>query len=285
MTGRELADLRARYARAMVAGAGVADAALEAAFAAVPREAFMPPGPWTLLRVPGGQETLRENDPALLYPLTAMPELLVVLDAARGVNNGAASLHAGLIHALGVRPGDRVLQVGAGTGYYSAILAELIGAGGQVTAVEFDAGLAAQAVRNLRPWPWVRVVRGDGADFPAAPVDRIYVNFAVADLPDAWLDRLAQGGSMLVPLGPGRAIRLLVTRSAGGFAARSLGWCAFIGAEGRLAGDAAHRARLSEALWAGGAEAIASLHRPPSNPAEAWFRSPRWSLSPAPPAA
>jgi protein-L-isoaspartate(D-aspartate) O-methyltransferase len=274
------AALRAPYARAMVAAAGVEDPALEAAFARVPREDFMPPGPWTLRRIPGETETLAHNDPASLYPQSASPEVLVVLDAARGVNNGAPSLHAALLHALAVRPGQRVLHVGAGTGYYTALLAELVGPGGQVTGVEFDARLAGMAERNLRPWPQARVVRGDGADFPAAEVDRNYVNFAVGDLPDRWLDALAPDGRLLVPLGPGQAIRLLVTRGPDGYAARSLGWCGFIAAEGVLAGDTAQRARLAAALKSGGTERIARLLRAPVPPGEAWLRTPRWALAP-----
>ena len=69
--------------------------------------------------------------------------MLVVLDPARGLNNGSPSLHALMLHHLAVRPGDRVLHVGAGAGYYSAMLAELAGPEGSVIAIEYDPRLAA----------------------------------------------------------------------------------------------------------------------------------------------
>lgn len=285
MTAKDaLAKRRENYARVMVRATDAENPLLEAAFATVRREDFMPPGPWTLLRLPGVPETLAHNDPALLYPLEVLPELLVVLDAARGINNGSPSLHALMLHHLGAQPGDRVLHLGAGTGYYSAILAELVGPQGAVTAVEFTPHLAAQARVNLAPWPWVQVVQGDGADFPVGTVDRIYVNFAVADPVDAWFDFLSDGGTLVFPLGIafGLGALLCVTRQGAGFAVRHVSHCGFIGAAGRLAGDAAHRARLQAALDGGGVQEVASLHRPPSWPAQAWFRSPRWTLSPDP---
>ncbi|MCC6719061.1 MAG: methyltransferase domain-containing protein [Acetobacteraceae bacterium] len=283
MSGNRLDAARRGYARAMVAPLGVPAPALEAAFATVPREAFMPPGPWILLHSPGGREVLAHNDPMALYPQAAEPELLVVLDAARGINNGSPSLHALMLHALAVRPGDRVLHLGAGTGYYSAILAELVGPAGQVTAVEFVDHLAEQARRNLAPWPWATLVQGDAADFPAGEVDRIYVNFAVADPPPSWFTRLRAGGTAVLPLGTGGGAVLRVERLAAGFAARFVTPCGFIGAAGRLAGDAAHRARLDAAFARGGTEAVRSLHLAPSRPAEAWFRADNWALSPAAP--
>jgi protein-L-isoaspartate(D-aspartate) O-methyltransferase len=278
-----LAARRHAYARAMIAALAVADPALEAAFAAVPRETFMPPGPWTLLHIPGGPETLARNDPMALYPLETTPELLVVLDAARGINNGSPALHAHMLHALGVRPGDRVLHLGAGTGYYSAILAELAGPGGQVTAVEFVDHLAEQARVNLAAWPQATLARGDAADFPVSEVDRIYVNFAVADPPRGWFDRLAPGGVAVLPLGTGGGAVLRVERLAEGFAARFLTPCGFIGAAGRLAGDAAHRARLDAAFAQGGTASVRSLHLPPSRPGEVWLRAAGWALSPEAP--
>jgi len=282
MSGTPLDRLRQGYARAMVGALGEPDPALERAFGSVRREAFMPPGRWTLLRMPGGTETLPANDPAALYPQTTEPEVLVVLDAARGINNGAPSLHAHMLHALGAGPGDRVLHLGAGTGYYSAILAELVGQGGAVTAVEFT-GLARRARQNLAPWPWVTVARGDAADFPAGEVDRVYVNFAVADPARAWFDNLALHGTAVLPLGTGMGAVLRVERVARGFAAGFLMPCGFIGAAGRLAGTAAHRARLDAAFGQGGAETVRSLHLAPSRPGNAWFRAEGWALSPDPP--
>jgi protein-L-isoaspartate(D-aspartate) O-methyltransferase len=66
--------------------------------------------------------------------------------------------------------------VGAGTGYYSAILAELVGPEGRVLAFEIDAELAERAADNLEPWPQAEVVAGDGALLDPGPADVIVVN-------------------------------------------------------------------------------------------------------------
>lgn len=274
---------RRDYARVMVAPLGAPDPALEDAFAAVPREAFMPPGRWAVLRFPGGREVLAVNDPMALYPLEVSPEVLVELDPAKGINNGSPSLHAHMLHALGVRRGDRVLHLGAGTGYYSAILAELAGPGGQVTAVEYEDHLALQARHNLAPWRGAHVAHGDAGAFPDQDVDRIYVNFAVADPPRRWFERLRHGGVAVLPLGTGMGRILRVERTGSGFAASFLMPCGFIRASGPLAGDAAHRVRLEAAFAQGETGAVRSLWLEPDRPAQAWFRAPGWALSPEPP--
>jgi protein-L-isoaspartate(D-aspartate) O-methyltransferase len=127
---------RRDYARRMLAAARVTDASLADAFAVVQREDFIDPPPWTLFGPTNGSTaTLAGSDAARLHD-----DVLVVLDRAKGLNNGSPSLHALMLHHLAVAPGDRVLHVGAGTGYYTAMLAELAGAAGRVTAIEYAAG-------------------------------------------------------------------------------------------------------------------------------------------------
>src|ERR1700738_1748604 len=70
------------------------------------------------------------------------------------------SLHAALIAAPAPQPGEHVLHIGVGVGYYTAILAELVGATGRVTAIEYDAELAARATANFAQTPHARVVHG-----------------------------------------------------------------------------------------------------------------------------
>ena len=119
----------------MLAAVRVADRRVADAFAAVPRETFAGPPPWTLFDPEGGGTTkLDGSDTAPLYD-----DVLVVLDRAKGINNGSPSLHALMLHHLAVAPGDRVLHIGIGAGYYTALLAELAGPPGRVTAVEYDA--------------------------------------------------------------------------------------------------------------------------------------------------
>jgi protein-L-isoaspartate(D-aspartate) O-methyltransferase len=281
MTADLLAGLRESYAQVLLSGIAGASPRLWAAFATVRREDFLPSPPWTLIGEGIGRgET---NDPADLYG-----DVLVVLAADKNINNGSPSLHALMLHRLGARVGDRVLHVGAGTGYYTAILASIVGPRGQVTAVEFDAALAEAARDNLRPWPQVTVVHGDGARFPTAETDRIYVNFGLADPADAWLDHLAMDGVLILPLAApppgappplnGRGTMLIVTRTPSGFAARTELRVGFVFAEGPTGGSAELREALWEAFARGGHERVRRFHRGRLPPGESWFSSDRFSL-------
>jgi protein-L-isoaspartate(D-aspartate) O-methyltransferase len=101
---------------------------------------------------------------------------VVGIVSQRDLNNGQPSLHAMLIASAAPQPGEHVVHVGAGTGYYTAILGALVGASGPVTAIEFDPGLAARAAVNFQRAPNVRVIEGDGTRIAWDPADVIYVN-------------------------------------------------------------------------------------------------------------
>ena len=155
----------------------VADERVLAAIAAVDRAAFVPP-------------ELR----ARAYEDEALP-----------LGEGGATISqprvvAIMLALLDVHPGHRVLDVGTGSGWHAALLAEL---GGRVWSVERDPVLAARARPRLEAG-WVTVQVGDGSlGLPeAAPFDRINVAAsAAADVPPALLDQLAPGGRMVVPVG------------------------------------------------------------------------------------
>src|SRR5262245_27297024 len=98
-----------------------------------------------------------------------------------------------------------VMHVGAGAGYYTAILAELVGATGRVRAFEINDKLAARARSHLAAWPWATIETRSGVGAADEPVDLIYVNAGVHQLPGAWLTALAQGGQLVFPLGSGDA--------------------------------------------------------------------------------
>lgn len=116
----------------------------------------------------------------------------------------APTVVAMMLGQLDAGEGDRVLEIGAGTGYNAALVAELVGETGQVTTMDIHPDVAerAQRVLEVTGYGRVRVIAGDGAlGAPdQAPFDRIIVTVGPWDLPTAWLDQLASGGRLVVPL-------------------------------------------------------------------------------------
>ena len=194
----DLARLRGWYAEDLRLRTPVRrNPAVVEAFAAVPRERFLGPGPWRILSDNRLDQPFETPDAA---PHWLYHDVLVTIDPARRLNNGLPSFWAHNFDYLDLRRGERVLQVGAGTGYYSALLAEMVGPHGRVTAVEYDAALAAQARANLAPWRHVEVVAGDGRAHDPGEVDAV-VAFAGSTHPaPLWLERLSEGGRLLIPL-------------------------------------------------------------------------------------
>jgi protein-L-isoaspartate(D-aspartate) O-methyltransferase len=219
-----LDEIRAFHARMMAEASHSHDERLERIFELVPREAFMGRGPWQI-KVNGRYVETPSADPAYLYQ-----NVLVALDASRGINNGEPFLHAALIGAAAPRPGETVIQVGAGTGYYTAILSMLVLPKGQVHAYEIDEQLAGRARENLEPFENATVVHGDATRLPLPEADLIYVNAGVVALPISWLEALRPGGRIIFPWqanernGPA----VLITRTDAGFAARPLMSVSFI---------------------------------------------------------
>jgi protein-L-isoaspartate(D-aspartate) O-methyltransferase len=141
---------------------------------------------------------------------------------------------AQMLEQLRVEAGDRVLEIGTATGYNAALLAHLAGSAGRVVTVEIEEDLAERARQSLAEtgYPEVRVVRGDGRlGIPeSAPYDRIVVTAGVRQVAPAWIDQLAEGGRMVVPLvnpfGDGMAV--LFEKVGGELEARSGRPCAFV---------------------------------------------------------
>lgn len=271
-------DIRREYARATLAKAGVDDPRLEEAFATTPRERYAGPGPW-LLAGGGGADYERTPDanPARLYN-----DRLIALDAERGINNGQPSLHALCLHALSPQPGEHAVHVGAGGGYYTALLARLVGPTGHVDALEIEPKLADQAQQNLADMPWVVVQARSGTEGVLPPTDIIYVNAAASRPMANWLDALRPGGRLLFPLAPARGTggMLLVRHEATGFAAHFLPWpVGFIGCIG--AQDETTARHLQAAFAHGGTQAVQSLRieTPPDD--TCWFAGDGWWLSTA----
>jgi len=265
--------VRAAFAEQLLAACGISNERLLRAFTAVPREAFLPAPPWRLLSLDGTESST--SDPTEVHR-----DVLVALDADRMLFNGSPRLWAGLFHALDLREGERIAHVGTGAGYYTAILAEIVGARGTVLGFEIDPGLAERAEENLRAWPQVSSTCGDGAEHPREPVDVIVVNAGATHVVDRWLDALRPGGRLYAPLtveppGPagtlGIGVGMIVRREADRFSARFAGPVMIFHCSSARAPKA--NAALADALQSvpSGAESVRSLRRDPhAREADCW---------------
>ena len=274
-----VAEMRRFFARLITANCGIAaGSALEAAFAATPRERFVGPPPWRIFTATGYIEA-NSGDPGLLYQ-----DLVVSLGVEAPLNNGQPTLHAYCIHALDLKPGERVLHVGAGTGYYTTILATLVGETGSVLAYEIEPQLAARAEANLASLPQVQLLARSGAEGPLPECDAIYVNAGATEPLAVWLDALKPGGRLLFPLTPaaGAGAMLLVTeppaeREDASYAARFLMQVQFVPCEG--ARDEATADRLTEAFRGRRWAEVKTLHRNSAPDESCWCAGDGWWLS------
>ncbi|MXQ14117.1 protein-L-isoaspartate O-methyltransferase family protein [Microvirga makkahensis] len=231
---------RSAYAEQIARLTGLRDRRIELAFAGIPREDFLPPPPWTTISAGISVQT---HDIAGIYD-----NVLVAIDKERGINNGEPALHAAWLDAVGPQPGETVVHVGAGTGYYTAILARLVEPGGHVEAFEYEADLAAKAERNLSGQFNVVVHAETAFGRPLPDADVIYVNAGVT-APDAeWLKALRPGGRLIFPWQPhkGWGPAVLVRRLSDGFSAKPLMTVGFISCSGAEQEGSKHRFRESD---------------------------------------
>lgn len=267
-------EARRRYAEAIASYPGVDDSRVVEAFATVPRERFVGPGPWTILQR-GGYVQTPSADPEFLYS-----DVVVALAPDKRINNGQPSLHARCISAARVRPGERVLHVGCGTGYYSAVFSELVGPTGAVVAWDVEPELVASAQRNLRPWLNTSVALRDGGAGPMPASDVIYVCAGCTRPMRSWAEALSEGGRLVFPLTPGWDVggMLMVTRKADEYHARFLCKCSFIPFVG--GSEPESEAALRRSFAGPGMERVSALHfgQAPGHD-DAWVAGDGWWLS------
>jgi protein-L-isoaspartate(D-aspartate) O-methyltransferase len=267
-----LEDCRAFYAQEIRFAASLTtpgSPGLVEAFARVPRENFLGPPPWLIgsaaaraLSVAGiGQMSyVSVEDPRDVYH-----NVVVSLDRSKDINNGQPGSLALWIDALALKPGDRVFHLGCGAGYYTAIMAEVVGPGGSVVGLELDPGLAARAKENLAGYANVIVHAGDGAGFDPGPCDAIFVNCGVTHPQTIWLERLRESGRLIAPftmaINPtlGQGIMTKIVRHRGAYSAEMVSPVAIF--SGGNLRDPALEPLMANALRSGGLLKLKSVRR------------------------
>jgi protein-L-isoaspartate(D-aspartate) O-methyltransferase len=181
---------------------GITDRRIIAAVERVPREIFVPEGRRSVAY-------MDEDVPLEPADTSSGPRALIeVMAFARMLQHAA------------IKPTDKVLVVGAGTGYGAAVIAML---GRQTVALECDPGLAAAARANLEGTPGVAVVEGDLSAGVAGeqPFDVILAEGRVEEVPQSWLDQLADGGRLVAVVGEAEMAKACIyTRSGSAVAVR-----------------------------------------------------------------
>lgn len=240
---RNIEDARNWFAEDLrIASPVVHNPAVVTAFAKVPREHYLGPGPWRILPRLLDRESYTS---ATAEPHHVYHDVLVSIDHDRGLNNGQPSLWAYYFDHMKVRPGDTILQVGAGVGYFTAILAELVTDRGQVIAYEIDKDLAKRAKQNLKGYANVRVIAGDATKVRKLPsLDAIVVFAGATNVPKTWLSSLSKSGRVIIPFTGDNhwGFMLLLEKRGRGLKASALGRCGFYHCGG------ARKAEEAEAL-------------------------------------
>ena len=273
----DMSEARAWFAEELRHVARVRSPAVLAAFAAVPREHFAGPGPWRLLSpwYLSDYWTTEDADPRHLCH-----DVLIAIDSTRRLNNGQPSLWAFLLDQPDILPGERVLHLGCGTGYYTAIIAELVGPTGKITAIEIDAGLAEKARAALMPWPQIVVSHADGANLSFEPADLIVASAGATHPLPSWLNALKPGGRLMFPMTVTRrgAMLLVTCETEDGYSARFLCQVGFIDFSGARDPDTGRR--LAAALARDSGRAVRSLRRDHHvKDRTCWLHSEGWCLS------
>jgi protein-L-isoaspartate(D-aspartate) O-methyltransferase len=279
--------LRRRFfAEEIEAASNLKTRALVEALASTPREHFLPPGPWMIKSdadVLSPPRLTPDADPSRVYH-----NLTVGIDPTRMLFNGAPGLVSLLIDALVLKAGERVLHVGCGLGYYTALIARTVGPSGHVSAIEVEEPLAIGARANLADLPWVDVTCGNAVGVGDHVFDAVLINAGVTHPQPSWLAALNAGGRLVMPItatmpamGPiGKGIVVMVTRGADDarYDARAVTFVAIYSAVGLR--DHALNERIGEALKRNPMPRLKALRLDAHQPSgECWLHGDGWCLT------
>lgn len=180
-------DLRTKLADLLRDRNIVCTPAVDAALRSVPRHLFLPGVPLEEAYADEAVYTKHDNSSGACISAASQPSIMAMM-----------------LEQLHLRPGARVLELGAGTGYNAALMAAIVGETGRVSTIDIDEDLVDGARKHLAAAgvPNVEVIVGDGAlGHPeGAPYDRVIATVGAFETPPAWLDQLAPHGRLVVPL-------------------------------------------------------------------------------------
>ncbi len=186
-------NARRRMAERQLVARGIKDERVLSAIVAVPRHEFMPPD------------------------LQADAYLDGAMSIGEGQTISQPYMVALMVELLEVEPGQRILEVGAGSGYQAAVLAEM---GAEVYGIELIPALAnrAAAVLARLGYEQVHIITGDGSKgyAEAAPYDGIIVAAATPAISPAWVEQLREGGRIVAPVGSLHHQMCMVARKVNG---------------------------------------------------------------------
>ena len=231
----QLLAIRERMVEQVLSTGRIDDERIAAALRAVPRHLFLPHLPPEAAYADDAIVTKRDADGQPISS-SSQPAIMAIMLAQ-----------------LGLEPGQRVLEIGAGTGYNAALLSYLTSPRGAVVSIDIDPELVEAARGHLASagYPDVTVIAADGAGgfAPGAPYDRIIATVGVSDLAPAWLDQAAPGARIVVPLDVrGSQLSVCFGRDGGHWVSRSIAPCGFM----RMRGPGAGPERtivLAPGLW------------------------------------
>ena len=229
------------YVQALKATGAIRSATVERAFRTVQRhrlvETFFYRGDQGRVTVRHDPDRPRREDLEVIYAETAL-----VTRYTGGMptsSSSAPSLVAEMLELLELREGMKVLEIGAGTGYNAALMAEIVGDQRLITTVDNQQDVVEQTRRLLgnAGYAGIRVLARDGFEGVAdtAPFDRIVATVGCSDLSPHWAEQLADGGTMLIPLQHAEGHPLTAVRKQDGeLRGRFVGWTGFMPVRGPL---------------------------------------------------
>ena len=192
LSANQIARLHDQFVEDLKIKGHIQSPQVEEAFRAVPRHLFLPDVP--LERVYSDEAILTKRLDGKVVSSFSQPAMMAIM-----------------LEQLGLQPGHRVLEIGAGSGYNAGLMAHIVGDSGQVTTIDIDEDLVEGARNNLTaagPDAVAVVCQDGGFGYPDhAPYDRIILMVGAWDIAPAWREQLKSGGRLLLPLEVGRGVQ------------------------------------------------------------------------------